>query len=566
MEGPAVSTWTRNGDAGLSSRLATPSARATERGRRLPGSRRSHWREPALLLALMLFTAVIRIWILCHTEVAARDSIGFIRMALQFEKLPFAEVVRNSAQHPGYPLTLLAVSWPIRWIMGTTPESMQLSAQATSALASVLLVIPMFWLGRELFDRRAGFWGSVLFQCLPVSSRILADGLSEATFLLFTTTALLLAVRALRERSVWRFALCGAFSGLAYFTRPEGALVALAAGLVLLGIQLSPLWRYSWRQVLACGGSLAVGAVLVGAPYVLITGHLTNKPTGGQILNAFAFLPDEHPTRISVSSGSISQPLMASLFGIYAPEWLQDRTWWGLYAIGTEVVKSYEYIAILPVLIGLWWFRDRLRGIPGSWVVVAFCALHGLVLWRMACVVGYVSDRHVQLLVLCGVFTWAAAVGALGNWLGRNLARLRRQSPELSARAGNGVALVLLAVCALIGLPDGLRTLHANRAGHRAAGLWLAAHTQPADEINDPFCWAHYYAGRVFLEGTVPEVPAGYQPVTYVVLDRPDLEHKNLTTLKKAIQLSENGALVYHWPENQPVGNAKIRVFTVAHH
>src|SRR5439155_24414039 len=118
-----------------------------------------------------------------------------------------------------YPLGRLAVAQPVRHFLNG-PESvlMQLSAQLASALAGVLLVIPMFYLGRELFDRHVAFWANVLFQCLPDTSRVLADGLSEAVFLLFAVTALLLALRALRGSSTLLFLLCGLCSGLAYLT------------------------------------------------------------------------------------------------------------------------------------------------------------------------------------------------------------------------------------------------------------------------------------------------------------------------------------------------------------
>src|SRR5207245_705749 len=155
----------------------------------------SIWRELALLALLFLMAAGSRAWLSSHTEVAARDSVGFIRYALELERYPSREVLERSLQHPGYPAVLLAVSWPVRYFLGgTNYASMQLSAQLASALAGVLLVIPMYYLGRELFGQRAAFWGTALFQCLPVSARVMADALSEATFLLFSATALWLAV------------------------------------------------------------------------------------------------------------------------------------------------------------------------------------------------------------------------------------------------------------------------------------------------------------------------------------------------------------------------------------
>jgi hypothetical protein len=539
-------------------------------------ARQPRWGDLGLLLILVGLATGIRIWLLTHTEVAARDSIGFIRYALQLENLPWPQVFRESQQHPGYPLAVLLVSWPVRFFMGGTDAlSMQLSAQIASSLAGILLVLPMYYLGRELFDRSAGFWGAALIQCLPIPSRILSDGLSEATFLLFITTSLLLAVRGMRTRSVGVFALCGLFGGLAYLTRPEGVSILVAGGLVLLGVQAVPHWRRPWRNVLACGAAMGLTALIVGSPYFLVTGAFTIKPTPSMIL--------EHPwpearkvkpphrshsraEEPQASAATTDRPATAALLALYAPEDLADRRWWGLQAIATECAKDYVYLPVIPVLLGLWWFRGRMRVLPGAWVALALCLIHTLVLWRLAVVVGYVSERHVVLLVLCGAFTGAATVAAFADWLARLVTRLRAgQSPTRSDRQPHAhwLRLVLLGSFAFFGLPDVLRPMHVNRAGHRAAGVWLAEHAAPYDPILDPFCWAHFYAGRVFTEGQTPAVPDGCSATYFVVLESSDHEHVRLPTIENATKLAALGTVVYYWPENKPEAEAKVRIYGV---
>ena len=77
-------------------------------------------------------------------------------------------------------------------------------------------------------------------------------------------------------------------------------------------------------------------------------------------------------------------------------------------AVGHEVIKGGNYATALAAPVGLWWFPRRLRATPGAWVVLLLCGMLALVLWRVAVVVGYVSDRHTLLLILCGTF-WAVA-------------------------------------------------------------------------------------------------------------------------------------------------------------
>src|SRR5436309_1437020 len=107
------------------------------------GAAAGRWSDLRLLAVLLVAALAVRAWLLGHTEVAARDSIGYIRYALQFEEQDWRTVIRHNHQHPGYPLTVLTVSIPVRALCGgTTAEAMQLSAQLASALAAVLLVRP----------------------------------------------------------------------------------------------------------------------------------------------------------------------------------------------------------------------------------------------------------------------------------------------------------------------------------------------------------------------------------------------------------------------------------------
>jgi hypothetical protein len=592
MEGSAVDSRMQERELGRVPRTRPEFIPLPEPAGRLAGPDRRWWSDLGLLLALVVFAAGIRLWLIGHTEVAARDSIGFIRYGLELENRPWKDVFAGNLQHPGYPIVLMLVSWPVRFFLGGIDyRSMQLSAQLASSLAGVLLVIPMFFLGRELFHRRAGFWGAFLFQCLPVSSRILSDGLSEATFLLFTTTALLFAVGGMRTGSVLRFALCGLFTGMAYLTRPEGALLLAAAGSVLIGAQFYPRWRRSWGRTLVCGMSLLVAALAVGGPYPYFTGQFTKKPSviqlmqsnigggvvsgewsgirsqGSGVRNLQPFpvpttthhlLLTSHYSRLTTH---YSPPTMG-IWAVYAPPQLEDRRLWGLKAIVTEVIKGYHYVIGLPVLVGIWWFRGRLRVVPGGWVLVGLCALHAFVLYRLAVRVGYVSERHVQLLVLCGIFTGAAAVAAFGDWLWLWAARLWSEKGTATL-SGTWPAVALFLMLAGLGLPEVLKPLHLNRAGHRDAGLWLAQNALPTDEVIDPNCWAHYYAGRVFLEGKPLPSPRG---TTYVVLETNDSDREHsarLPFIEKAKTIARRGKVVYHWPVDSIETQAKILVFAV---
>ncbi len=173
-------------------------------------SNRLDWRDFRLIAILALITCGLRTYQLCTTEVTARDSLSYIHIAWRLEHGDWRQVIRDSPQHPGYPIAVLAGALPARlFFPNDLPYAMQLGAQLASALAGILLTAPLFWMGRQLFNRRIGFWAVLVFQCLPCSGRIMADGLSEGVFLLFALTALAFAMYSLRVGSVVGFALAG---------------------------------------------------------------------------------------------------------------------------------------------------------------------------------------------------------------------------------------------------------------------------------------------------------------------------------------------------------------------
>ncbi len=237
---------------------AVPAPSAENNGLDLPGSR---WTDGRWLLLLLVLVAGLRIWQLYDTEVASRDSIAYIRYAWRLENEPWRKVMRDSEHHPGYPFAIYLVAKPMCWLMpGNQPRAMQISSQLVSCFASLLMVFPMFYLGRELFDRRVAFWAALLFQVLPGPGRILADGLSDPLYLLGAATTVWLAVVALRTGKPRWFVLAGLTSGLTYLIRAEALVIPMMTGLVLIGLQRSRRWRRDWRQVGLNAVSLATVA------------------------------------------------------------------------------------------------------------------------------------------------------------------------------------------------------------------------------------------------------------------------------------------------------------------
>jgi 4-amino-4-deoxy-L-arabinose transferase-like glycosyltransferase len=477
---------------------------------------------------LLAGAAGVHAWQVVHTEVLARDSIGYIRHAWLLGHEPWSAVLPAAEQHPGYPIAILAASVPVRALFHESEAAiMQLSAQLASAAAGVLLVIPMFFLGKELFGRRVGFSAPALFQLLPDASRVLADGLSEGVFFLFAVAGLWLAALALRRGSARLLAATGFASGLAYLTRPEGVLVGVATAAVLFLCCRT----YGGRRVLRGAICLGLGWAVVGGPYIAVTGRFTVKPTAIHVLD-----PSEKVIPVPQDTAHVKPLLVADgpLLAKFDLSEGTNRLGWGLAMLSRELLRGFGYVAWLPALFGLWYGRSVLRRTPGQWPLLLVAGAILLLLYRVATLLGYVSDRHTLLVVLCGCY-WAA-VGVFG-------------ASERLARLGGGKAAWWAGVMGLVivgvGLPRLLEPLHANRGGFRDAGTWIAAHAGPEDTVLDPYCWTHYYAGCVFRERS-QHAPSDVAGKCFVVLERSGHEHARLP-VHEAERVAATGHEVWQW-------------------
>jgi hypothetical protein len=525
------------------------------------------------VLVLALVATGLRTWQLTHTTVASRDSIGYARIAWRLEHGDWKKVIPHAPQHPLYPAALLVVSQGVRhYLPDDLPFAMQLSAQLTSAVAGVLLVLPMFLLGRELFDRRTAFGATLLFQCLPSGGRVLGDGLSEGLFLLFATWALYLAARALRGRSMLPFALAGLASGLAYLTRPEGLIIAAVTGLVLLGAQVMARWRRPWLNLLGAGAALSLTTLAVGGPYMALIHGLTVKQSAIRVGDTLKLTGALNTKKMDqrVASLGVGLPLLAEWSDPNPDQHLpSERRLWGFQVVANMLIRGFFWSSWLPALIALWVRRDRFWLVPGTWVVFLLCSMIAAALYGVAVVVGYASDRHLLLVILLGCYWAAAGVPILGEWVATTLGRIRPAWRGSRWTDGGLWALGLWLLFCVGPLARTLETLHADRAGFRQAGYWLAEHAQTGDKIDDPYAWSNYYAGHVFTEvdpdDGLPftQGPEAKPKVRYVVMEVSDNKHARLLTEKPEELLAAGGHVEQSWPLSHRKDNAAVQVFVV---
>ncbi len=84
---------------------------------------------------------------------------------------------------------------------GDRPRDWQTAAQVAAAIAGVLLVVPTYLIALELFGESTAWLACILIFSVPANSHVLADALSESTFLLFFAFGLWAALAVPASRS-----------------------------------------------------------------------------------------------------------------------------------------------------------------------------------------------------------------------------------------------------------------------------------------------------------------------------------------------------------------------------
>lgn len=484
------------------------------------------WGDLRWLALLFVLTAGLRVWQVANTEIASRDSIAYIRFAWRLDHEPWPHVIKTEIHHPGYGFLIYLVSKPVRAVIEDLPRAMRLSAQLASSLASLLLLVPMYYLGKELFDRRVGFWAALFFQVLPSSSRLMPDGLSEAPFLFWVASALCFVSRGLTTgRAVW-YVLAGLLTGLAYLTRTEGLLLIPVTVLVLLALQRGRL-RRPWPALRRESLALVAACVLVVGPFMYLIGGISQKASFKHITDTKGWEMPAAPAR--APAAIVNLPIPLAIWWLGPDVAAKDRYGWAAWALVVILDKAFFHVFGPLALLGLWVFRRRFFEAPIAAVMLAWGLVLLPLLWRLGQSAGYIGERHVMLIVMGGLYFAVAAIG----WLAARLVRQRYAWITLALLVG------LAGAC----LPKSLARLHGNRTGLREAGEWLAANSRPGDSVFDPLGWASYHAGRYFASA---DAQRSDPTVCYVVLERSKNKHPHLWYLMDVAEdVARRGEVVH---------------------
>jgi Dolichyl-phosphate-mannose-protein mannosyltransferase len=493
------------------------------------------------LLLLLAGSGLLLGWVIKHSEPSTSIGLRYIEQAEQIERGGLREVLYRGIDHPLHPLGIAVAH---RLFDSKSPASWQRAALLFAFVSAVLLVIPVYLLGRELFGDDSAFLGVVLVAANAVVGSSVVNVLSETSFLLWWTFGLWAAVRFLRDgRFLWLPVAVG-FGALAYLTRPEGILLPVALAFTMLILPLQRATRINWPRWWGAIMLVAGGALLFSGPYVAIKGGLGTKPGIARVLG---LAPHSAPLALERE-----KPL--------PPEQTTIETYRLASARAIKAVGGVVTLPLVPfALVGLLVTVSRQQRLRAALLIGIILGSSVVALVRLHATGGYLTARHA--LIPGMILTMAAGAGLC--WLTSKVAIPGRWLGLAHERFRLGPAAWVMLIAPLVIVPS-IRSLGPAHPGpfavYYTAGDWLARNTRPEEKVLDLTDWSLFFSERRgYHFADVYKAPADPQ-TRWIVVRTPRIDgHWHYSTVIR--KLLNGKAAVAQLPAQAARGELQISIY-----
>ena len=187
-------------------------------------------RERVDLAILLLVSVLLSIYLFFQTYVISLDgAFQYIPMAKDFASGLFKEGFQKTGQQPLYPLLISSVSC---WT-----KDFELAGMLVSSFFGVLIILPVYYLGKWVFGQQVAFISVLLLIIHPHFRRFSADVLKESTYLFFLATAIWFSWKTIQGEKRYPYLWIPFLSVLTYLVRPDGVEIFLVVFFYILFIK-----------------------------------------------------------------------------------------------------------------------------------------------------------------------------------------------------------------------------------------------------------------------------------------------------------------------------------------
>ena len=443
----------------------------------------------AKLFLLVIIALIPRIIVFVQPQIITIDGTLYVQMAKLF----------SEGKYGGTPGSYFNLYTFLIFLVQKMIGDWELSGQLISITLGTLTVIPIFLLGRSLYNERIGWLSGLFYITLPNLLRFDSQVIRDPTLWFFILFTIWLVWEGNKKTQPILFALASVSAGLGAMTRVEGFIVWGALGLYVAfkKVMEIPLKRK--------GLNLSLFFLLFPILLSLILFSLkkdSSKMALGEMISFSAKFIRSHTANVSAPADPIAR--MGSEVYQSLPSISQDslelaRRHRLILAISEVVYKFIKSANLLIILILFGFWKRRKEGfISSDWYAIYIFGALFLMSIFYARQLYYFSTRHGLTLVLPCLFLSGHGLDALAGILNRGM-----------EGDGSGGALIrryllpiLTFLLILIFLSQGLGGRGKEKTTIKEAGLWLKNNGYQGSVVMGPnkFIRLAFYADARFIE------------------------------------------------------------------
>lgn len=438
-----------------------------------------------MLLLILAFASGLRLFLLISPEVIHNDGIEYLNHAKKIVSGDWS----GGRVPPLYP-ALIAFFYSL---MG----NYELAGILVSAVFGSLIIFPVFYLGRELFNDKIGVLSALLASVHPFLFISSGSVLTESTYRFFLTVSVLFGWKAFSKCVFFDILLFSLFTTFAYLTKPEAIGILLVFSLWALWIH-PPGGKRGWKKRAGIALIALFGFLIFASPYLIKVRMETGKWGISQ--------------KVVISIGSFSEEE-----GVPSIDEIRRRREFSLISLLTDpltafgkavrgmVTSLYKFQQVFNPLLFLfaflgWVFLLRKKNgfsLKGN----LFVFMHLVFFFGLVFPFFWITRRYTSQMIALSI-PWAAA-GCLGF-----LEYFAQQFKKENVRKNIPVFFLILLV---IGLFAQGRMIHGreHRLVQREVGWWMKENLDQGAKMMSRMPQEAFYAELPWVR--MPQ--AGYEEI-----------------------------------------------------
>jgi len=469
--------------------------------------------KPGLALIILIVAGLaLRLFFLRYRFAVAYDEVNYVKLGVSGYLNGFSDILHTYWS----PLLPACIAFFCNFF-----DDYELVARMVSVLAGVLLVVPVYFLGKTVYNQTVGLIAAAFVAIFPPLAFQSTLILTEALSMLFGGLAVLFGLLMLKRYSIVFALLAGMFAGLAYLSHPQGLGFIIVLAVWIPFATVIKLFLIRPLRMVYILAVLLIGSIAVASPYLIYlkntTGTWTFSAKGAANQQMETPLKEEgnsfrdlDPTNTSVPIDQVfhqgnflqatdggKKPVRPVQFGSFVIKYIKNFADMLQSAIPTTLT-TIPMLLFAVGLLGAVWQPQQ-----GKMVLylVSFVAFFWLVL---------IPSFHIHLRYLSPVWPICAVWIAKGaqtiyGWLSRYMPLLKFTSrrnvhPDLLA-----MMILLVTFLCLSFLPEFGRVIsrkadspdyYADAVEQKKAGLWLKANVKETPVIMSRNHVVDFYAGN----------------------------------------------------------------------